>query len=158
MLAPQPPSSETDPAVILVAEDSKYDRMILEEAFKEVGCDVGLRFVTDGEDALDYLHRRNRYTAAGAAPRPLLLLLDLNMPRMDGSEALRALRADAELRALPVIILSTSDNPRQIVQAYANGANAFMTKPGSFDEFVALLRGFAAFWLDIARLPAAHAS
>jgi CheY-like chemotaxis protein len=141
------------PVSILVAEDNKYDRMILQQAFDELDLNIHLFFVTDGEDALDYLNRRNAYAADGAAPRPDLILMDLNMPRMDGNAAVKAIRADADLRVLPVIALSTSDNPRQITQAYENGVNAFMTKPGRFEDFVELLRDFGEFWIHGAQLP-----
>jgi CheY-like chemotaxis protein len=141
------------PVSILVAEDNKYDRMILQQAFGELGLNIHLFFVTNGEDVLHYLNRRNAYAADGAAPRPDLILMDLNMPRMDGNDAVKAIRADADLRVLPVIALSTSDNPKQITEAYENGVNAFMTKPGHFDDFVDLLRDFADYWIKCARLP-----
>ncbi len=153
MTATAPSSSIAEPVAILVAEDNKYDRMILEQAFSEIDYDVQLHFVSDGEDALDYLRCRNAYAAEGAAPRPALVLMDLNMPRMNGHEAVRALRADNALRVLPVIVLSTSDNPGQINEAYANGVNGFMTKPGRFEDVVALLRTFSAYWLTAVRLP-----
>lgn len=142
-----------EPLLILVAEDNKYDRMILEEVFVELGWTVAVRFVTNGEEVLDYLNRRNAYAAPAIAPRPALILMDLNMPRMTGDEALREIRADPAFSMLPVIVLSTADSPKLIVQAYANGINAFMTKPGAFEEFVDLLRKFGAFWLDGAKLP-----
>jgi CheY-like chemotaxis protein len=138
---------------ILVAEDNKYDQLILQAAFDELALPVRLTFVGNGEDVLDYLHRRNGYVTPESAPRPDLILMDLNMPRMNGNDTVIAIRADTDLRLLPVIALSTSDNPRQITQAYANGVNAFMTKPGRFDDFVELLRRFSDFWLCSARLP-----
>jgi CheY-like chemotaxis protein len=147
------PSRPTEPIAILVAEDNKYDRMILQQAFDELGLNVSLYFVDNGEAVLDYLHRQNAYAAVATSPRPALVLMDLNMPRMNGQEALKAIRTDEALRVLPVVVLSTSDNPRQIAQAYANGVNAFMTKPGPYDEFVDLLRKFGAYWLTGARLP-----
>jgi CheY-like chemotaxis protein len=147
------PSQPRDPLLVLVAEDSKYDRMILEEVFKELGWNVGIHFVTNGEEVMDYLNRRNAYVAPAVSPRPALILMDLNMPRMTGDEALRLIRADPALCMIPVIVLSTADSPKLIIQAYANGINAFMTKPGAFEEFVDLLRKFGAFWLDGAKLP-----
>jgi CheY-like chemotaxis protein len=142
-----------DPLLILVAEDNKYDRLILEEVFAELGWNVRLCFVSNGEEVMDYLNRRNAYAAPAVAPRPTLILMDLNMPRMTGDEALRSIRADPALCMLPVIVLSTADSPKLIIQAYANGINAFMTKPGAFEEFVDLLRRFGAFWLEGAKLP-----
>jgi CheY-like chemotaxis protein len=142
-----------DPVVILVAEDNNYDRMILQQAFDDLGLNVTLHFVGDGQDLLDYLRRQNAYAAEAYSHSPALVLLDLNMPRMDGQEALKAIRADATLRVIPVVVLSTSDNPKQVGQAYANGVNAFMTKPGPYDEFVKLIGAFANYWLDSVRFP-----
>jgi CheY-like chemotaxis protein len=147
--SPQP----RDPPLILVAEDNKYDRLILQEVFAELGWNVSLRFVTNGEEVMDYLNRRNTFAAPNTAPRPVLVLMDLNMPRLTGNEALRLIRADPALCMLPVIVLSTADSPKLVIQAYANGINAFMTKPGAFEEFVDLLRRFGAFWLEGAKLP-----
>ena len=148
IVAMQPPLSHpAEPVAILVAEDNKYDRMILQQAFAELDANVTLHFVDNGEDVLNYLHRRETYAAADRSPRPALVLMDLNMPRMNGQEALQAIRRDEALRVLPVIVLSTSDNPKQIAQAYANGVNAFMTKPGPYDDFVELLRRFGSYWL-----------
>lgn len=147
------PSVRAEPIAILVAEDNKYDRMILEEAFKELDLNITLSFVSHGEELMDYLLGRNAYADLGAIPRPSLVLMDLNMPRLNGNEALKRIRSDAILRKLPVMILSTSDNPKQIAQAYDNGANAFMTKPGHFDDMVKLLRSFGTFWLTEAKLP-----
>jgi CheY-like chemotaxis protein len=144
--------------LVLVAEDNKYDRMILEEVFAELGWNISIRFVTNGEEVMDYLHLRNAYAAPAAAPRPALILMDLNMPRLTGDEALRQIRADPALRMLPVIILSTADSPKLVVQAYSSGINAFLTKPGDFDEFVDLMRKFGAFWLEGAKLPVVGAA
>ena len=143
------------PMLILVAEDNKFDRIILQEVFAELGYDVNLRFVTNGEEVMDYLHCRNAFADPADAPRPALIMMDLNMPRMTGDEALRLIRADPALCMLPVIGLSTTDSPKLVSQSYANGLNAFMTKPGAFDDFVILIRSFAAFWLDRAKLPIA---
>ena len=139
--------------VVLVAEDNRSDRMILRQAFDEVGSSVTLRFVVDGEELLDYLCRRNAYAGEGAAMRPDVILLDLNMPRMDGNEALRQIRADVALRTLPVVVLSTSDNRRQIIQVHVDGVNAFMTKPGRFEDLLEMVAKFVAFWRDTACLP-----
>ena len=147
------PSDRSRPVVVLVAEDNKYDRMILGEIFAELGFNVRLNFVVDGEDMLDYLRGRNKYAGPGVAPRPDLILLDLNMPRMDGHEALKLIRNDNALRMLPVIVLSTTSSPRQIAQAYANGVSAFMTKPGRYDDFLDIVKKMGNFWLSAAVLP-----
>ena len=142
------------PPLVLVAEDSAHDRLIITEAFREAGISADLRFVEDGEELLEYLTRGGRYAAEGTALRsPAVVLLDINMPKMNGHEAMRAIRAEPELRYLPVIALSTSDSPRQIAQAYAVGVNSFLTKPASFPAFVELMRMFGNYWLHGVRLP-----
>jgi CheY-like chemotaxis protein len=138
---------------ILVAEDSKYDRMILNEAFAELDFQVTLKFVSDGQEVLDYLQKQKEYQGDETNLPPVLILMDLNMARMNGIEATRALRADVTLRVLPIIVLSTSDSPRQIALAYATGVNSFLTKPCDFDDLVELLRRFGAYWLESAKLP-----
>jgi two-component system, response regulator len=148
-----PASPPAEPTAILVAEDNKFDRMILQQAFTELGLNVSLSFVGNGEEVLDFLHKRNAYATIIPSPPPALILMDLNMPRMDGHETIRAIRRDKALDLVPVIVLSTSNNPQQIAQAYADGVNAFMTKPGPYDDFLDLLRKFGAFWLTGARLP-----
>jgi CheY-like chemotaxis protein len=138
---------------IVIAEDNKYDRMILDEAFAELDFQVSLKFVSDGEELLDYLLKCNEYRDDNSVTAPILILMDLNMARMGGIEATRALRADVTLRVLPIIVLSTSDSPGQISQAYASGVNSFLTKPCHFDDLVELLRRFGTYWLESARLP-----
>lgn len=153
-MSPASPSSDrSGPVIVLVAEDNKYDRLILAEVFGELGFNVHLHFVVDGEEMLDYLHGRNQYAGEGAAPRPDLILLDLNMPRMDGHEAVKLLRNDEALHMLPVIVLSTTNNPRQIAKAYANGVNAFLTKPDRYDEFLDIVGKMGNFWFRAAVLP-----
>jgi CheY-like chemotaxis protein len=152
MLAP--PETRPGKPVIVVAEDSHHDRLIIEEVFSAAEVGVELRFVENGEELLDYLLRRGAYAAGDAmAPWPAIVLLDINMPKVNGHEAMRAIRAHPLLRHLPVVALSTSDSPKQIAQAYALGVNSFMTKPARFDSFVDLIRKFAAYWLTGVRLP-----
>jgi CheY-like chemotaxis protein len=141
--------------IVLVAEDSDSDRLIIEEACREAGVPAELRFVADGEDLLDYLRRTGPYAEGGGrdAPAPVLVLLDINMPKLNGHGAMRQIRADPRLRNLPVIALSTSDSPRQITEAYAVGVNSFLTKPARFPDFVDLMRRFSAYWLGGVRLP-----
>lgn len=147
------PTASPEPVAIVVAEDNLNDRIILAEAFKELGLNVTLSFVSHGEELLDYLQGRNAYADSDAVARPSLVLMDLNMPRMNGNETLKRIRSDEILRKLPVVVLSTSDNPNQINQAYDDGANAFMTKPGHFDDLLKMLRSFGTFWLAEAKLP-----
>ena len=146
---------ERDPKpCILVAEDHNHDKFILTEVFSRAGIIADLRFVSDGEQMLDYLYRRGRFTAADQAPTPRLVLLDLNMPRLDGRKVLRMLRADDALRHLPVIALSTSESPKHITEAYSIGINAYLIKPASIPDYVAKISSLWRFWMETASLPA----
>lgn len=141
------------PSLILVAENEENHRFILRRVFRTVGLDVRLRFVNDGQEMLDYLEHAGAYAADGAAPWPDLVLIDLHMPRLDGLGALKAMRRSDQLRTLPVIIFSSSDQPHHVDQAYESGANAYLVKVGDFDQLVSHLRGMVEFWLQAARLP-----
>jgi two-component system response regulator len=138
---------------VLVAEDSEFDRALLRDAFAELPFDISLIFVGDGEEMFDYLRRSNGFAALAPSPLPALILMDINMPRMKGLDALQALRADALLRALPVIVFTTSSNPKQIAQAYECGVNAYMTKPAQFSELLDAMQKFGDFWLHVSKLP-----
>ncbi|MBI5112282.1 MAG: response regulator [Rhodovulum sp.] len=138
---------------VLVAEDHNHDKFILQEVFKRAGIKADLRFVDDGEQMLDYLYRRGPFAAAGAAPVPALVLLDLNMPRLDGRKVIRILRADDGLRQLPVIALSTSESPKHITEAYSIGINAYLIKPASIPDYVAKISSLWQFWMSTASLP-----
>jgi CheY-like chemotaxis protein len=141
------------PFALLVAEDSELDRVLLQEAFDELDFDVELLFVGDGEELLDYLRRRNSYSDERLSPTPTLILLDLNMPRMNGMAALRVLHADPTLCVLPVIVLSTGNDPKQIAQAYAYGINAYLSKPERIGDMIEMVRRFGEFWLRETKLP-----
>ena len=148
------PFAQKSPQIaVLVAEDSELDRMLLREAFEELSFDVDLNFVGDGEELFDYLRRRNAYAGENAVPMPALILMDLNMPRMKGLDAVKELRADSIFRAMPVIVLSTSSSPKQIAQAFASGVNAYMTKPAQFCTLLTMLQTFGEFWLRASNLP-----
>lgn len=140
--------------VIVVADDDEDDRLMVREALEEAHLANELRFVEDGEELLDYLRRQGRYAAPGAAPRPGLVLLDLNMPRKDGREALREIKADPDLRKLPVVVLTTSKADEDIRRTYDLGVNSFITKPVSFEALVEIVRTLGRYWFDIVELPA----
>ena len=114
-----------------------------------------IRSVEDGEELMDYLLQRGCYLAPDAAPRPGLILLDLNMPRKDGREALREIKADPVLRQIPVVVLTTSRAEEDILRSYDLGVNSFITKPVSFDGLVEVMRALATYWFEIVRLPTA---
>jgi len=123
------------------------------EALEESRLANDLRFVEDGEELLDYLYHRGRFAAAGESPRPGLILLDLNMPRMDGREALQKIKDDPELRSIPVIILTTSKAEEDIIRTYDLGVNSFITKPVTFLGLVDVMKVFTRYWLEIVDLP-----
>lgn len=141
------------PIVILLADDDEEDRMLAADAMRESRVANDLRFVEDGEELLDYLYKRGQYGAADAAPMPGLILLDLNMPRKDGREALREIKADPDLRRIPVVVLTTSKAEEDIYRTYDLGANSFITKPVSFDGLVNVMRDIGRYWIEIVELP-----
>jgi CheY-like chemotaxis protein len=141
------------PIVILLADDDEEDRMLAAGALEESRVVNDLRFVEDGEELLDYLYHRGRYTEPGSSPTPGLILLDLNMPRKDGREALREIKADPELRRIPVVVLTTSKAEEDIYRTYDLGANSFITKPVSFEGLVAVMRDIGRYWIEIVELP-----
>jgi len=141
------------PITILLADDDADDRMMAGEALAESRLANDLRLVEDGEELMDYLHRRGRYSDPADAPRPGLILLDLNMPRKDGREALREIKADPDLRRIPIVVLTTSKAEEDIYRTYDLGANSFITKPVSFDGLVAVMRDIGRYWIEIVELP-----
>jgi CheY-like chemotaxis protein len=138
---------------ILMADDDADDRMLTRDAFVESRLANDLRFVTNGEELMDYLHRRGPYSATEAAPRPDVILLDLNMPRKSGREALREIKGDPNLRRIPVIILTTSKAEEDVYRSYDLGANCYIQKPVTFASLVEVVRALGIFWFQIVTLP-----
>lgn len=145
--------SSRESVTILMADDDLDDCLLVKEAFEENHLGNELYFVQDGEALLDYLCRRGRYSDPAVSPRPGLILLDLNMPRKDGRQALREIRADPALQCIPIIILTTSKEDREVSRSYALGANSFITKPVSFEGLVEIVRAIGRYWLELVRLP-----
>lgn len=139
------------PITILMAEDDADDRLLIQEAFRESCLINDLLFVQDGEDLMDYLHRQGRYAAS--APRPGLILLDLNMPRKDGREALAEIKADPELRTIPIVVLTTSKAEEDILRTYDLGVAGFITKPVTFEGLVEVIKALSRYWFEIVELP-----
>jgi len=137
-----------------MADDDPDDRLLAQDALSECKLANDLRFVENGEQLLDYLHRRGNF-ANGNAPRPGLILLDLNMPRKDGREALREIKLDPELRRIPVIVLTTSKADTDISKIYELGANSFISKPVTFDSLVNVMKILGNYWFEIVELPVA---
>jgi CheY-like chemotaxis protein len=142
---------------ILMADDDADDRMLAREAMEESRLGNSFRFVEDGEELMEYLKQEGRYSVA-TAPRPGLILLDLNMPRKDGREALQEIKSHPELRRIPVVILTTSKTEQDILSAYDLGANSFITKPVTFERLVDIIRALGLYWFNIVELPGASAT
>jgi CheY-like chemotaxis protein len=123
------------------------------DAFEEARLLNDLRFVGDGEELMDYLRGQGRYSGEDCAPRPGLVLLDLNMPRKDGREALREIKTDPDLRQIPIVVLTTSKAEEDICRTYDLGVNSFITKPVTFEGLVEVVKSLAWYWLRIVRLP-----
>lgn len=141
--------------VILMADDDDDDQEMARRALRSAKVANEFRTVGDGEELMDYLFHRGKYAPPASSPRPGLVLLDLNMPRKDGREALREMKADPLLRSIPVIILTTSEDPFEIARAYDLGANSFIAKPVSFDGLVRVMKVATEYWFAIVHLPAA---
>lgn len=135
---------------VLLVEDDPGDVLMTTEAFAESPVPTRLSVVGDGERALAYLRRENGYTAA---QRPDLVLLDLNLPRMGGREVLAAMKQDAALASIPVVVLTTSEAEDDVAASYALHANAYVTKPVDFDRFIEVVRRIDDFFVSVARLP-----
>lgn len=146
------------PITILICDDDEDDRLLTQQALEDAHVSNNLRFVEDGEQLLDYLYQRGAYGGeTGKAPRPGLILLDLNMPRMDGREALMLIKGDPKLHDIPVVVLSTSSLDQDIVRSYQLGVNSFITKPVTFTGLVEAMNVLGRYWLEIVELPPAAA-
>ena len=135
---------------ILLVEDNKGDVGLIEEVFEEAKIRNNLHVAEDGEEALLYLHGEGKFSGS---PRPDIILLDLNLPKKGGREVLREIKEDENLHNIPVIVLTTSDAEKDIIGAYDLHANAYITKPLDFDQFIKVVGSIENFWLDIVKLP-----
>jgi CheY-like chemotaxis protein len=138
---------------VLMADDDQDDRLLVKEAFEENEFENDLRFVEDGEALMEYLRRDGKFSDPATAPRPGLILLDLNMPKKDGREVLREIKSDDALRHIPIIILTTSHEREDILRSYSVGANSFITKPVTFDGLRDLIGLIGKYWLQVVELP-----
>jgi CheY-like chemotaxis protein len=140
----------TDDIQILLVEDNPGDVRLTQEALRGARVANELHVVGDGDEAIEFLRREGRHVAA---PRPDIVLLDLNLPRVDGGEVLAEIKADSELSNIPIIVLTSSSAEADIQQSYGLHANCFISKPVDFTEFIAAVRSLEGFWLKIVRLP-----
>ena len=146
MTMPQP----TRQIEVLLVEDDPGDVLMTREAFEDYKVANRLHVVQDGADAMAFLRREGDFSGA---PRPDLVLLDLNLPRMDGREVLQAIKSDAELASIPVVVLTTSEAEEDILRSYSLHANAYVTKPVDFDRFIEVVRQIDEFFVEVVRLP-----
>jgi len=143
----------TGSIMIVIADDDADDRMLIEDAFRESRLANPLAFAEDGQDLLDLLRAQGRHEGKPLKHQPGLILLDLNMPRMDGRAALKALKADPELRRIPVVVLTTSKAEEDILRTYDLGVSSFISKPVTFDGLVDVVRTLNHYWIEIVQLP-----
>jgi len=139
--------------VILIADDDAEDRMLLKEALEENRLKNALQFVENGEELLDYLHNRGKFTDKDKYPLPGLILLDLNMPKKDGREALKEIKEDPHLRLIPVVVLTTSKAEEDILKTYDLGVSSFITKPVTFTSLVQMMKTLSTYWFELVELP-----
>lgn len=141
------------PIPILIADDDPDDRLLTQEAFAESRLTNSIHFVENGEELMNYLQRQGKYQDAAIAPRPGIILLDLNMPRKDGREAIRDIKADPTLRHIPIVVLTTSNTEQDIRHSYDLGVSSFIIKPVTFAGLVKLIQALAHYWFEIVQLP-----
>ncbi|MFS8615900.1 MAG: response regulator [Solitalea sp.] len=144
---------DTSQITILIADDDADDRMLTKEAFEENQVINPIHFVGDGEELMAYLLRQGKYADKELYPQPGMILLDLNMPRKDGREALAEIKSHPELRRIPVIVLTTSKAEEDVIRSYNLGVNCFITKPVTFNSLVEVTRMLGKYWFEIVELP-----
>jgi len=142
------------PITILICDDDEDDRLLTKQALEDAHVSNDVYFVNNGEELLDYLYQRGTYAGEmGKAPRPGLILLDLNMPRVDGREALKVIKGDKGLHDIPIVVLSTSRLEEDVARSYQLGVNSFITKPVTFQGLVEAMNVLGRYWLKIVELP-----
>jgi CheY-like chemotaxis protein len=142
------------PFTILLADDDEEDRELARDALQDSRLANEMKFVVDGQDLLDYLRHEGRWAGPGVdAPRPGIILLDLNMPKKDGREALAEIKADDSLRRIPIVVLTTSNDEADILSSYDLGVSSFITKPVTFGALVDVMRSWTQYWFEIVQIP-----
>ena len=145
----------TKPIHILIADDDEEDRMLIRQAMLKNQVANPMHFVENGEEVLDYLHNRNQFSNNKDCPKPGLILLDLNMPKMDGREAIIEIKKEPALRSIPIVVLTTSGAEEDILRSYNLGVSSFITKPITFQGFIEVMKTLNQYWLEIVELPSA---
>ena len=149
-------AGESQAITILMAEDDPDDRILAKEAFEESRLANVLHFVEDGEELLEYLRHQGRYESLNGSPRPGLILLDLNMPRKDGREALKEIKGHPKFHRIPVVVLTTSKEEEDVVRSYDMGVSSFITKPVLFSSLIEVVKTLGKYWFEIVVLPGAQ--
>lgn len=140
-------------AIILLVEDDLEDQRLTKRAFKASKLRNEVYTVNDGEEALDYLYHRGAYASPGVAPRPDMILLDLNMPKLDGRAVLDTIKQDPKLRSIPVVVLTTSSQEEDIARSYELGVNSYITKPVRMEGFLEAIKALEHYWFNLVVLP-----
>src|ERR1700678_1286331 len=143
-------------APILMAEDDADDRMLAQKALVKNGADNPLITVNNGKELLDYLYQKGNYSDPSTSPKPCLILLDLNMPKVDGREALKSIKNDENLKSIPVVIMTTSQSEEDILSSYGGGGDSFITKPSTFEGLLKVIKALKDYWLEVVELPPVH--
>lgn len=138
---------------ILMVDDDRDDQKLVEKALREKGAENPILFLSDGEELLDYLKHKGKFSGLEDFRKPCFILLDLNMPRMDGRKALLFLKADPELKKIPVLVLSTSNAEEDVLRSYNLGANSFIVKPNDYQGLLAMANSLVKYWLEVVELP-----
>lgn len=146
-------NAQSDSRVILLAEDDADDRMLVTRVLEKELLVSDVRTVWNGEELMDYLQRNGKYEDPDESPRPALILLDLNMPRKDGREALQEIKSNPDLKTIPVVVLTTSNSDIDVEQSYRAGVNAYITKPARFADLASAFKVLYNFWFEVVRLP-----
>ena len=150
------PANPLNQPVVLLVEDSPAEQRLAQRALASGQLQCDLRIVSDGKEAMDYLLRREQYAAPNSAPRPALMLLDLNMPRLDGRQVLQQMKSDPQLETIPVVVLTTSKQEQDILQSYHLGCNSFINKPVDVHDFFNMMHELGLYWLNLVLLPPAE--
>ena len=145
--------ADKKPIIILMADDDPDDRLLAREAFEESRLTNDLYFVEDGVELMEYLYRRGKFTQAETSPKPGLILLDLNMPRKDGREALQEIKSEQALRRIPIVVLTTSAAEEDIVRSYELGVSAYIRKPVTFEGLITVIKSIGKYFVEIVELP-----
>jgi CheY-like chemotaxis protein len=144
---------KSKPVSILMAEDDPDDRLLTQEAVREAKLTNEINFVEDGEELMEYLKSSGEYADKSKYPKPRLILLDLNMPKKDGREALKEIKADPKLRCIPIVVLTTSKAEEDILRTYDLGVSGYITKPVLFDDLIEVMKVIGKYWFEIVELP-----